>query len=221
MEEKILLRIRKLIYVFLPIVGGGWMGTACSDFLEVDVKGKATIPTFLSDPQGLYAGLVGTYNKMYLYVDNEFTKYGDVAGNMVSMPMAASSGDMVAQYNFTSDESQITGAVGYIWRKIYVAQANANNTVTVKLGTAGMSVDMMGTPSGDGFALTADLYSPDGFLHEGTYMPAAGDPVGDGQYAPGYEYDLSEWGMGIMHWGPCWWANGNATHITSGPITVV
>ena len=104
--------------------------------------------------------------------------------------------------------------------EVLQAQANANNTVTVKLGTAGMSVDMMGTPSGDGFALTADLYSPDGFLHEGTYMPAAGDPVGDGQYAPGYEYDLSEWGMGIMHWGTCWWANGNATHITSGPITV-
>lgn len=103
--------------------------TACSDFLEVDVKGKATIPSFLSDPQGLNAGLVGTYNKMYAYVDNEFTKYGDVAGNMVSMPSAASSGDMVPQYNFTSDESQITGAVGYIWRKIYVAQANANNII--------------------------------------------------------------------------------------------
>ena len=102
---------------------------ACSDFLEVDVKGKATIPTFLGDPQGLNAGLVGTYNKLYLYVDNEFTKYGDVAGNMVSLPSASSSGDMVAQYNFTSDESQITGAVGYIWRKIYVAQANANNLI--------------------------------------------------------------------------------------------
>lgn len=103
--------------------------SACSDFLEVDVKGKATIPSFLSDPQGLNAGLVGTYNKMYLYVDNEFTKYGDVAGNMASLPAASSSGDMVAQYNFTSDESQITGAVGYIWRKIYVAQANANNII--------------------------------------------------------------------------------------------
>ena len=103
--------------------------SACSDFLEVDVKGKATIPSFLSDPQGLNAGLVGTYNKMYLYVDNEFTKYGDVAGNMASLPAASSSGDMVAQYNFTSDESQITGSVGYIWRKIYVAQANANNII--------------------------------------------------------------------------------------------
>lgn len=102
---------------------------SCSDFLEVDVKGKATIPSFLCDPQGLNAGLVGTYNKMYAYVDNEFTKYGDVAGNMVSLPSASTSGDMVAQYNFTSDESQVTGAVGYVWRKIYVAQANANNII--------------------------------------------------------------------------------------------
>lgn len=114
--------------MFLPLIGGGWVGVSCSDFLEVDVKGKATIPSFLSDPQGLNAGLVGTYNKMYAYVDNEFTKYGDVAGNMVSLP-SASSGDMVAQYNFTSDESQVTGAVGYIWRKIYVTQANANNII--------------------------------------------------------------------------------------------
>lgn len=129
MKEKIQRIIRSFVCQLLPIIGGGLVGVSCSDFLEVDVKGKATIPSFLSDPQGLYAGLVGTYNKMYLYADNEFTKYGDVAGNMVSMPSASSSGDMVAQYNFTSDESQVTGAVGYIWRKIYVAQANANNII--------------------------------------------------------------------------------------------
>ena len=129
MKEKILQILRTVVYILLPLVGGGWVGVACSDFLEVDVKGKATIPSFLSDPQGLYAGLVGTYNKMYAYVDNEFTKYGDVAGNMVSLPSASTSGDMVPQYNFTSDESQVTGAVGYIWRKIYVVQANANNII--------------------------------------------------------------------------------------------
>ena len=120
----------KIKNIFLCISLAASVGiAACSNFLEVEVKGKATIPSFLSDPQGLYAGLVGTYNKMYLYVDNEFTKYGDVAGNMVSLPAASSSGDMVPQYNFTSDESQITGAVGYIWRKIYVTQANANNII--------------------------------------------------------------------------------------------
>lgn len=127
-HNKIRCHVRNVALLFI-IFSLLFSVSACSDFLEVDVKGKATIPTFLSDPQGLHAGLVGTYNKMYLYVDNEFTKYGDVAGNMVSMPSASSSGDMVAQYNFTSDESQITGAVGYIWRKIYVAQANANNII--------------------------------------------------------------------------------------------
>lgn len=102
--------------------------SSCSDFLTVDEKGRATIPSFLGDPSGLKAGLVGAYNELYAYVDNEFTKYPDVAGNMVTMP-AGASGEMVDQYNYTSDASQETGAVGYIWRKIYVAQANVNNVI--------------------------------------------------------------------------------------------
>jgi hypothetical protein len=105
--------------------------------------------------------------------------------------------------------------------KLLVAQANANSTVTFKLGTDDMRLDMMGTPEGDGYALTADVYSADGFLAEGVYTPAADhDNVGPGQYAPGYEYDLSEWGMGIMHWGTCWWEWPTVTHIDKEPITV-
>ena len=105
--------------------------------------------------------------------------------------------------------------------KLLIAQANTNGTVTFKLGTDEMGLDMMGTPEGDGYALTADVYSADGFLHEGIYTPAASsDNVGPGQYAPGYEYDLSEWGMGIMHWGTCWWAGSACTHINKEPITV-
>lgn len=108
-----------------------------------------------------------------------------------------------------------------ILTKVLIAQANANNTVTFKLGTDEMSVDGMGTPTGDGCALTADLYSADGILHEGVYTAAASsDNVGPGQFAPGYEYDLSEWGMGIMHWGTCWWEWPTVSHITSGTITV-
>ena len=105
--------------------------------------------------------------------------------------------------------------------KVLVAQANANGTVTFKLGTADMDVDMMGTPTGNGFALTADVYSPDGFLHEGVYTASSSsDFVGEGQYAPGYEYDLSEWGMGIMHWGTCWWSGAAVEHISKEAITV-
>lgn len=101
--------------------------SSCSDFLSVEQKGRATIPSFLGDPSGLKAGLVGAYNEMYAYLDNEFTKYGDVAGNMASLSAGVS--DMIDQYNYTSDASQETGAVGYIWRKIYVAQANVNNII--------------------------------------------------------------------------------------------
>ena len=105
--------------------------------------------------------------------------------------------------------------------EVLIAQANANNTVTFKLGTKGMTIDGMGTPTGDGYALTADLYSEDGVLHEGVYTAAASsDNVGPGQYAPGYEYDLSSWGMGIMHWGTCWWASDVCTHISKEPVTV-
>ncbi|MBQ6958911.1 MAG: membrane lipoprotein lipid attachment site-containing protein [Bacteroidales bacterium] len=105
--------------------------------------------------------------------------------------------------------------------QVLTAQANANGTVTFKLGTDDMSVDMMGTPVGEGFALTADVYSADGVLHEGVYTAAPNsDNVAPGQYAPGYEYDLSEWGMGIMHWGTCWWTGASVTHISKEPITV-
>ena len=105
--------------------------------------------------------------------------------------------------------------------KLLVAQANANGTVTFKLGTAGMDIDMMGTPTGDGYALTADVYSPDGVLYEGVYTAApSSDQVGEGQYAPGYEYDLSEWGMGIMHWGTCWWSGAAVEHVSKETITV-
>lgn len=101
--------------------------TACSDFLEVDVKGRATIPNFLSDPEGLRAGLVGAYNAMYDYYDGEFMKYPDVAGNMLSV--RATSGAMVNQYNYSSNQTQETEAVGHIWTNIYDAQCNVNNII--------------------------------------------------------------------------------------------
>jgi len=103
---------------------------------------------------------------------------------------------------------------------LYVAQANTNNTVTVKVGTPGLQMDMVGTPSGAGYLFTADLYSPDGYLHEGTYTAATSDVTGEGQFTPGYAYDLSEYGMGIAHWGTCWWVDGEARDLNYGTVTV-
>ena len=104
--------------------------------------------------------------------------------------------------------------------ELYVAQANTNNTVTVKVGTPGLVLDMVGSPSGTGYLFTADLYSPDGYLHEGTYTAATSDVTGEGQFTPGYAYDLSEYGLGIAHWGTCWWVDGVARDLNSGTITV-
>ena len=103
--------------------------------------------------------------------------------------------------------------------KVLVAQKN-EGSVTVKLGTADMSVDGMGTPVGGGYALTADIYSADGVLYEGVYTAGDGSTLNPGEFTPGYEFDASSWGMGIFHWGTCWWAGEVATHITSGTIEV-
>ena len=103
---------------------------------------------------------------------------------------------------------------------LYYAQANTNNTVSIKVGTPGLELDMVGIPSGSGNLFTADLYSPDGYLHEGTYTVGTAEATGEGQFTPGYAYDLTEYGMGVAHWGTCWWVNGEATDLNSGTITV-
>lgn len=99
--------------------------SSCSGFLEVEDKGKATIPSFLADPDGLYAALVGSYNETYDYYDNEFGKYADAAGNMIQMNTTVA--EMLDIYNYNSDASNETSSSSYIWRRIYVAMANVNN----------------------------------------------------------------------------------------------
>lgn len=113
--------IRKIIYTLMLGLGLA----SCSNFLEVEDKGKATIPSFLSDPDGLYAALVGSYNEVYDYYDNEFGKYADAAGNMIQMNTTIA--DMLDIYNYNSDPSNETSSSSYIWRRIYVAMSNVNN----------------------------------------------------------------------------------------------
>lgn len=106
--------------------------SSCSDFLEVEVKGRATIPNFFSDPEGVRAGLVGAYNSMYDYYDSEFMMYPDVAGNMLSL--APTSSKMLNQYNYSSNSQQETEAVGHVWAYIYDAQCNVNNVIQYTSG---------------------------------------------------------------------------------------
>ena len=115
--------------------------------------------------------------------------------------------------------------------QVFTAQSNLGSgvqSVTLSLGTDGISssFDMatyQTTWSGDGNYLAIDLYSADGYLHEGTYTASAvGGTIGEGEFGIGYDAEM--WGMKFENWGTCWWTvTGGATSaekILSGTITV-
>lgn len=103
--------------------------------------------------------------------------------------------------------------------------------ITMQLATPGISKgyneQWQEVWTGEGGYLAIDLYSEDGYLHEGVYTPCAeGGKVNAGEFGIGYDTTV-DWGWGPMEfkdWGTCWWevANGTATatKITDGIITV-
>ena len=110
--------------------------------------------------------------------------------------------------------------------------ANGVQTVTMKLAQDGIYSEMDMTTwqeiwHGEGNFLAIDLYSADGYLHEGTYSASVvGGVVGEGQFGIGYDTTV-DWGWGPMEmkdWGTCWWSvsNGAATakKILEGTINV-
>ena len=110
--------------------------------------------------------------------------------------------------------------------------ASGVQTVTMQLAQDGIysETDMTTWQTiwhGEGNYLAIDLYSADGYLHEGTYSASAvGGVVGEGEFGIGYDTTV-DWGWGPMEmkdWGTCWWSvsNGAATakKILEGTINV-
>ena len=110
--------------------------------------------------------------------------------------------------------------------------ASGVQTVTMQLAQDGIysETDMTTWQTiwhGEGNYLAIDLYSTDGYLHEGTYSASAvGGVVGEGEFGIGYDTTV-DWGWGPMEmkdWGTCWWSvsNGAATakKILEGTINV-
>lgn len=110
--------------------------------------------------------------------------------------------------------------------------ANGSQTVTMQLAQDGIYSEWdMNTYQtiwhGEGNYLAIDLYSADGYLHEGTYSASVvGGVVGEGQFGIGYDTTV-DWGWGPMEmkdWGTCWWtvADGatSAVKILDGTMTV-
>lgn len=120
---------KSFLYIVAGLILSSSLLQSCDSFLEVEERGRATIPSFLSDPNGLKAGLTGAYKTLYDYYNSEFTKYPDVAGNMAFLTVTSSGANMIDQYNYTSAADQETSAVGHIWRKIFVTLSNVNNII--------------------------------------------------------------------------------------------
>lgn len=110
--------------------------------------------------------------------------------------------------------------------------ASGTNSLTINLGTDGISsttdpATWQTVWTGTGNYLALDIYSEDGYLHEGTYTACAtGGAINPGEFGIGWDPgDL--WGIGMVfeNWGTCWWdvANGAATlnqKVTEGTVTV-
>ena len=110
--------------------------------------------------------------------------------------------------------------------------ASGTKSLTINLGTDGISSTTEPPTwqpvwTGTGNYLALDIYSADGYLHEGTYTAsAAGGTINEGEFGIGWDPgDL--WGIGMVfeNWGTCWWdvADGAATinqKVTEGSVTV-
>ena len=110
--------------------------------------------------------------------------------------------------------------------------ASGTKSLTINLGTDGISSTAEPPTwqpvwTGTGNYLALDIYSADGYLHEGTYTAsAAGGTINEGEFGIGWDPgDIWNIGIAFENWGTCWWdvAGGAATinqKVTEGSVTV-
>ena len=110
--------------------------------------------------------------------------------------------------------------------------ASGTNSLTLNLATDGITATYdpntwSNVYSGTGNYLALDIYSEDGYLHEGTYTACAvGGAINAGEFGIGWDPgDL--WGIGMVfeNWGTCWWDVNNGAvslnqKVTEGTVTV-
>ena len=103
--------------------------------------------------------------------------------------------------------------------------ANGTNSLTINLGTDGISsttdpATWQTVWTGTGNYLALDIYSEDGYLHEGTYTACAtGGAINPGEFGIGWDPgDL--WGIGMVfeNWGTCWWAVSGGTAVAEAKV---
>lgn len=115
--------MKKIIYIIILFWVAAVMFPACS-FLDVEKPGKNDIPKFFSNLEGLQFARQGVYNELYGFFDGYYTKYAEVAGDLVEINVGD---DMRDQFDFISKPEDRNSAQNWIWRNGYSAISNANN----------------------------------------------------------------------------------------------
>ena len=110
--------------------------------------------------------------------------------------------------------------------------ANGVASLTMNLATDGVTTEFDMTTyqnvyKGAGNYLALDIYSADGYLHEGTYTAnAVGGVLNEGEFGIGYDTTMDfGWGpMEFFNWGTCWWTVNDGTtsaeKVLEGTVTV-
>ena len=111
-------------------------------------------------------------------------------------------------------------------------KANGQNSLTMNLATPGIHQEFNQETYqqywvGEGGYLALDIYSDDGYLHDGQYTACAeGGVINAGEFGIGYDTTMEFWGQvyEVKDWGTCWWTvkDGAATaeKILDGLVTV-
>ena len=111
---------------YIPALLAAAILSSCN-FLEVQQTGKSSIKSFYSDIYALDAAVYGAYSLTYSFYDNYMVLYPEVTGDLIRFNPSTTSWKEI--FDFDSDESEETSAVGYIWRKGYEIIANANEII--------------------------------------------------------------------------------------------
>ena len=187
-----------------------------------------------------------------LLAPGQYVIGGDQIGNAINTKVGGSNASNgFITVNEKDGQYAITATIGgqvYYWTgslpftpdpapktlsEVMSAQSNVgsgNLSVTMNLATPGIAQgydeNWQQVWTGEGGYLALDLYSEDGYLHEGTYTPsAAGGVIEPGQFGIGWDPgDLYGIGWVFENWGTCWWevagGKATATKITDGLINV-
>lgn len=100
---------------------------ASCHFLEVEQTGKTSIKAFFSDVYALDASVNGAYRLTYTYYDSYMVLYPEVTGDLIRL--ASGTSTWRQQFDYISDESEETTAVGYIWKNGYEIVSNTNEII--------------------------------------------------------------------------------------------